>query len=59
MCMPGLKSKDKIAEAPAKKPNRFMTNSMEVHKQLLNRKCGGSCPRNVHLMEARAKAAAI
>ena len=45
----GLRSKDKDGEAPAKKPTKFMTNSLEVYK-LLNHKCDGSCPRHVHRM---------
>ena len=58
LCMFGMRSKDQIGEAPAKKPTKFMTNSLELYK-ILNRKCDGSCPRHVHLMEGRAKAAAI
>ena len=55
LCMFGLRSRDRIG---AKKPTRFMTNSLEVYK-LLDRKCDGSCARHVHLMEPRANAAAI
>ena len=50
MCMFGMTSSDKDGEAPAKKPTRFMTNSMETFK-LLDRKCDGSCKRHVQLME--------
>ena len=57
-CMFGLTSRDQLGVAPAKKPTRFMTNSPEVHK-LLDKRCDGSCPRHVHLMEGRAKAASI
>ena len=57
-CMFGLTSQDKLGVAPAKKPTNFMTNSPEVHK-LLNKKCDGSCPRHVLLMEGRAKAGAV
>ena len=57
LCMFGLRSKDKLGEAPAKKPTKFMTNSVEIHK-MLNHQCDGTCHRHVHLMEGRAKAAA-
>ena len=58
LCMFGLRSKDKVGEAPAKKPTKFMTNSIEVYK-VLNVKCDGKCERHEHLMEGHAKAAAI
>ena len=53
-----MTSTDKQGTAPAKKPTRFMTNSLEVYK-VLNKKCDGKCPRHVQLMEGRAKAAAV
>ena len=58
LCMFGLTSSDRDGEAPAKKPTRFMTNSLEVFK-ILDKKCVGSCARHVHLMDGRAKAASI
>ena len=58
LCMFGLRSRDQEGEAPATKPTRFMGNSLEVYK-ILNQNCDGSCPRHVHLIEGRAKVAAI
>ena len=58
LCQFGLVSEDEKGVAPAKKPTRFMTNSLEVYK-MLSKKCDGRCPRHVQLMEGRAKAASV
>ena len=54
-CAYGLKSKDKDGEGPAKKPTKFLTNSIGIRNELMQR-CPG-CSRHVQLMEGRAKAA--
>ena len=53
----GLKSKKNGVEGPAKKPTRFMTNSLEMYNTL-NIKCKGD-HEHINLMEGRASAAAI
>ena len=58
MCQFGMKSEDAQGVGYAKKPTRFMTNSIEMVK-VLGRKCDGKSHRRVHLMEGRAKAASI
>ena len=54
-CAYGLKSRDKIGEAPAKKPTRFLTDSVGI-KNELGQRCRG-CERHVQLVEGRARAA--
>ena len=54
-CAYGLRSKDKEGEGPAKKPTRFLTNSVAM-QQALSKKCQG-CVRHVQLVEGRASAA--
>ena len=56
-CAFGLKSRDKRGEGFAKKPTRFLTSSIELAKTL-DRQCPGG-HRHVHLVEGRARAAAI
>ena len=57
MCAFGMTSRDKEGEGFAKKPTRFLTNSVELAKTL-DKQCPGN-HRHVQLMEGRAKAAAI
>ena len=57
MCQFGMKSRDKDGEGYAKKPTKFMTNSIELYKTL-NRRCKPGSHRHVQLMEGRAAAAA-
>ena len=57
MCAFGMTSRDREGEGPVKKPTVFLTNSVEIRKQL-DRRCPG-CPRHVQLMEGRAKNAQI
>ena len=54
-CMYGLVSKDAQGEAPAKKPTKFLTNSIAI-KNELGMRCDKS-HRHVQLMEGRALAA--
>ena len=53
-CAYGLTSRDAEGEAPAKKPTRFLTDSIAL-KQALSMKCQG-CKRHVQLVEGRASA---
>ena len=57
MCAFGMMSKDKHGPGYAMKPTRFLTNSVAMMKAL-SRRCPGH-HRHVHLMEGRARAAAI
>jgi hypothetical protein len=57
MCAFGMQSKDKHVPGYAKKPTIFLTNSM-MSAKALGRICPGN-HRHVHLMEGRARAAAI
>ena len=57
MCAFGMRARDRHGEGFAMKPTRFLTNSIEKAKAL-NKKCPGG-HRHVHLMEGRARAAAI
>ena len=57
LCQFGMMSKDEEGWGHAKKPTRFMTNSVEMYKTL-NRKCKGE-HRHVHLIDGRAKAAEV
>ena len=57
MCAYGMQSEDKHGPGYAKKPTRFLTNSIVSAKALSRR-----CPlnhRHFHFMEGRARAAAI
>ena len=57
MCAYGMTSTDQRGPGFVKKPTRFLTNSIEAAKALSKR-----CPRghrHVHLMEGRARAAAV
>ena len=55
MCAFGTKLTDAEGEGPVLKPTVFMTNIMEICKEL-SQKCPG-CARHVHLVEGRASAA--
>ena len=57
MCAYGMHSKDKHGPGHAKKPTRFLTNSVKPAKAL-SRRCHEN-HRHVLLMEGRARAAAI
>ena len=57
MCAFGMQSKDKHGPGYAKKPTRFLTNST-MSARALSRRCPDN-HRHVHLMEGRARAAAI
>ena len=57
MCAYGMKSKDKHGLGYAKKPTRFLTNSV-VSARALSQRCPGN-HRHVHLIEGRARAAAV
>jgi hypothetical protein len=57
MCVYGMQSKDKHGPGYAKKPTRFLTNSV-VSARALSRRCPEN-HRHVHLMEGRARAAAV
>jgi len=57
MCAYGMQSKDKHGPGYAKKPTRFLTNSV-VSARALSRRCPEN-HRHVHLMEGRARAAAV
>ena len=52
-CAYGLKSKDEVGGAPAKKPTKFLTNSVAIGNEL-GKRCPG-CARHVHLVEGRAR----
>ena len=53
----GMQSKDKHGPGYAKKPTRFLTNSI-MSAEALSRRCPCN-QRHVHLMEGRARAAAV
>ena len=57
MCAYGMQSKDKHGPGYAKKPMRFLTNSV-VSARGLSRRCPEN-HRHVHFMEGRARAAAV
>ena len=57
MCAFGMQSRDRHGPGYAKKPTRFLTNSV-VSAKALSRRCPNN-HRHVHLMEGRARAAAI
>ena len=57
LCRFGLKTQKKGVEGFAKKPTKFMTNSLEMFKTL-NVKCKGD-HEHIDLMEGRAAAATI
>ena len=56
-CAYGLTSKDKEGEAPARKPTKFLTDSIALQRAL-SKKCQG-CFRHVQLVEGRASAAQV
>ena len=56
-CAFGLRSSDEQGEGPCKKPTTFMSNSVAILSDL-DRQCPG-CERHVHLMNGRAKFAAV
>ena len=57
ICAYGMQSKDKHGPGYAKQPTRFLTNSV-VSARALSRRCPEN-HRHVHLMEGRARAAAV
>ena len=57
MCAFAMQSKDKHGPGYAKKPARFLTNSI-MSAKALSRRCPGN-HRHAHIMERRARAAAI
>ena len=57
MCAFGMKAKDAYGEGHVYKATRFLTTSTAI-RDMLNKKCSRD-HRHVHLVDGRAKAAAI